>query len=214
MKFGKMLLALLLVLSLWISWDLLLSSKSDIRQFEPKRVGHLEKAMWRSYYEKQPLSLFLQLASTLRIQFHAPFWRSHLLAYYASKAAVTFQKGKSREEYIKALPYLKKYYSGINDLSEQSFDVSSVAVNELEWWIIRREPELHQPSEWEQLISQIAAEIYHIPIEKTSSHAELRVQAMIKRDQMGENITENDWTEIEQTLVESWESLYQSLHEK
>ena len=208
-----MLFALLLVLLLWISLDLFLPSKSDIRLFDAKRIGQLEAAMWKSYYEKKPVHLFFQLSSTLRLQFKAPFWRSRLLAYYATRAAITFQKGKNRDGYIKALPFLKKYFTGINNLSEKPFDITSVATNELEWWIIRREPELYISSQWEQLISQIAAEIYHIREEKTRQHASLRVEAMIKRDRKGDNITEDDWTEIEQLLIECWESLHKVVNE-
>lgn len=213
MKFGKILLALLLALLLWICWDLFIPSKSDFRQFDPKEIGRLETDMWRSYYEKKPFQLFFQLASTLRDQFDAPFWRSHLLAFYAAKAAVTFQKGDGRAAYNKALPSLEKYYSGINALSEKPFNISSVAANELEWWIIRREPDLHHPGDWERLISQNAAELYHVGGEKMDRHARLRVQAMIQRDQKGGNITEKDWTEIRQLLIESWESLFKAINE-
>lgn len=213
MKYGKMLLAFLLILLLWISWDLFVPSKSDFRQFDPEKIGRLETAMWRSYYERKPLQLFFLLASTLRVQFRAPFWRSQLLAFYAAKAAVTFQKGDGRTAYDKALPDLRKYYSGISNLSEKTFDVASVATNELEWWIIRREPDLHSPSDWERLIAQNAAEVYHLPVEKMNRHAMLRVEAMIKRDRIGGDITENDWMEIEQLLIESWESLFKEVNE-
>jgi hypothetical protein len=208
-----MFFALLLLLLFWISWDLFIPSKSDFRKFEPERIGQFETTMWKAYYEKEPVYLFFKLTETLRLQFKAPFWRSHLLAYYASKAAVTFQKGKNREDYIKALPNLKKYFAGINNLSEKAFDITSVASNELEWWIIRREPELYSSNEWEQLISQIAAEIYHVPEEKISQHASLRVKAMIIRDQKGDKITEDDWAEIEKLLIECWEALHKEVNE-
>ncbi len=212
-KFAKMVLALLVVLLIWISWDLFNHSKSDFRKFDPQQIGQLETSMWKAYYEKKPFLLFFSLSKTLRIQFKAPFWKSQLLAFYASKAAVTFQKGKDRKDYIKALPYLEKYFAGINNLSEKAFDIKSVASNELEWWIIRRKPELHDPGEWELLIVQIAAEIYQLPQEKMHQHAKIRVQAMIKRDNLGEKISENDWTEIEQLLIKCWRVLHKEVNE-
>ncbi len=212
-KPGKIFLALCLVLGLWISWDIFRPTRSDITKFDPLRVGSLEMAMWRSYYEKKPMKLFLQLSETLRTQFKAPFWRSFQLAYYAAKAALIFQQGTSREEYRQALPYLEKYYAGIQALSDTPFDVSQVATDELEWWVIRREPALHQPSEWEQLIAQIAAALYQVPTEAMAEHASLRVSAMRLRDQKGRVITEEDWDEIERLLKASWQSLHTAVNE-
>jgi len=69
------------------------------------------------------------------------------MAYQATKAATVFQDGSNREEYIRALPYLEKYFSNITCLSDEPFHVGAVSKNELEWWIIRREPQ-HPPSDW------------------------------------------------------------------
>ncbi len=41
-----------------------------MREFDPDEVARLETAMWRSYYEKQRVSLFNQLAELLRTQYH------------------------------------------------------------------------------------------------------------------------------------------------
>ena len=206
-----MIASLPFILFLWVGGEQLSPGKSDIRAFDPVLMGRQEANMWRYYYEGKRVKLFTQLAKTLRIQFQAPFFKSYTLAMRATRAALTFQKGKAREDYSKALPHLQKYYKGIKKLSAEEFEVESVSQRELEWWIIRREREQHPPSDWVEEIASIAAEIYHIPKEKAWDHAEKRVEAMLFRDRRGEEITQGDWEEIEKMLIASWTSLLQEI---
>ncbi len=204
----KAFLVLILILATWISYDLWVSHPSDQRDFDPVQMGQLETAMWRSYYEQKPVQLFSQLTRTMRTQFGAPFWKSVQLAFFASKAAFTFQKGSDRPEYEQALPYLESYYQGIQDLSTRPFQVKQAAKDELEWWVIRREREIHPPSDWEVLIAQIAASLYKMEAKQFEAYAHLRVKAMLIRDELGENITDQEWAEIEDILKESWTELH------
>lgn len=212
MKFKKIFVWLLLLLIVWITFDLLISPKHSLRHFDPVAVGQLDAGMWRSYYERRRGRLFLQLSKLMREQFHAPFWRSYIMAYQAAKAATVFQDGRNRDEYAHALPFLEKYFSQINALSEESFEVKVVAKNELEWWIIRREPE-HTSADWEQVLAEVSAAMYHEPVEKFAGYARLRVEAMLLRDSLGTAITEPDWLEISRLCRESWRSLHNSVND-
>ena len=89
-----------------------------------------------------------------------------------------FKDGTGRNDYDRALPYLVKYYSHINEISAASFNVDTAAASEWEWWIIRRERDQHPPLEWELLIAKSSATVYHIPAEKFNDYARLRVEAM------------------------------------
>jgi hypothetical protein len=194
-------------LTTWIAADVLLPRRSDLRQFDPVVSGRLDGEMWRSYYERKPARLFWQLAQSLRAQFHAGFWESFPIAYRAAKAAFTFKDGRSRDEYARALPDLERYFASINDLSLTPFNAQSAARNELEWWIIRREPEQFATADWERLIAAVAAEIYAVPPERLGEYAKLRVEAMVLRDRLGEKISEADWDHIGELLERSWTSL-------
>lgn len=198
----------LLALLLWIAAELFLPRRRSLRDFAPAAVGQLDAAMWRSYYEGRKLKLFLQLARSVREQFHAPFWRSFPTAYRAAKAAIVFQGGRNRDDYAAALPYLEKYFAAINRLSDRPFDVKAAAQNELEWWVIRREPQ-HSTADWERLLAEVAAALYHEPVERFADYARLRVEAMVLRDEKGENIAEADWQEITRLLEESWGALWE-----
>lgn len=129
------------------------------------------------------------------------------MAYHAAKAAFTFKDGRSRDEYVKALPDLERYFADINALSLTPFDVKAAAKNELEWWIVRREPAQHTTADWEGLIAAVAGEIYQLPAERFSGYARLRVEAMVLRDQRGAEITEADWSRIGNLLERSWSAL-------
>lgn len=132
MKKQKIILTLIMLLAIWITVDLNYPFKTDITNFNAPETARLDAAMWRSYYEKKRLRLFIQSVKLVRNQFHVPFWRSNLIAYHAAKAAFIFKDGKNRTGYEKALPDLIKYYSAISNISTVSFDATKAASLELE----------------------------------------------------------------------------------
>ncbi|MBI1922849.1 hypothetical protein HYR99_01225 [Candidatus Poribacteria bacterium] len=99
-------LGVVFALLVWVGLDLYVPHRIDIRAFDPKEVARLDTIMWRSYYEKEHLRLFLQLAELMRTQYHFPFLKSHVVAYRAAKAAFIFKGGHSHADYEKALPDL------------------------------------------------------------------------------------------------------------
>ena len=196
----------LLILLIGLGLDLFMPIKRDFKKFDPVLVGHLDAAMWRSYYEKRSVKLFLQLGELIRSQFHAPVVRSYLMAYYSGKAAFVFKKGTNREEYLKALPYLIRYFKALQNISDTSFDYETLAKTELEWWIIRREPEKYNTEDWKILLGSAAETMYHIPANRFGTYADQRVRAMVMRDNKGTHIAEKDWAEIDGLCVEAWRS--------
>ena len=204
---ARIALVIVAALPAWIAFDVLIPSRTDFRQFDPVATGRLDADMWRSYYERRRARLFWQLARSLRVQFNAGFWESLPIAYRAAKAAFTFKDGRSRDDYARALPDLERYFSAISDLSLTPFNPRTAARDELEWWIIRREPQLHTTADWQRLIAAVAAEIYGIPAERLTDYARLRVEAMVLRDERGSNTTEQDWSEITSLLERSWSEL-------
>ena len=206
----KIILVLICALGLWIGVDLYVPHSVNFKQFDPIVVGQLDAGMWRSYYEIKRVKLFWQMSKLMRNQFNSPFWRSFPMAYDAAKAAFVFKEGQSREDYAKALPFLEKYYAQINALSDKPFDVKTMAQQELEWWIVRREPQ-HTTADWEQLLAQTAAILYGESVEKFKDYANLRVEAMVLRDNKRDNISENDWHTINDLCVKSWQAVHSNL---
>src|SRR5947209_4254599 len=124
--------AVVILLGAWIALDLNRGSKVDIRAFDADEVARLDTAMWRSYYSRERLKLFGQAGELIDSQFHFPFWRRQLVAFYAAKAAFVFKDGKSREDYEKALPDIHRFYGEVHDVSTTDFDVDVAARLELE----------------------------------------------------------------------------------
>ena len=206
MKWKKIIILLFVLFIAWIAIDINYPIKTDITKINLGETATLEGGLWRSYYEKKPLKLFMQSAQLMRDMFHIPFWRSYLASYYNAKAAFIFKDGHNRDDYEKAFPYLEKYYQHINDISKIPFDAGSAAKSELEWWIIRRYRQEHPPAEWEKYISETSSIVYHISTENFCDYAHLRVQAMLLRDQKDAAIIDKDWHQINDLLTAAWQS--------
>ena len=197
------------VVLVWLAIDLYGSRTAHLRDFDADEVARLETAMWRSYYSRQQVRLFLELGELLRKQYNMPAARSNLVAYHAAKAAFVFKAGKQRSDYEKALPDLVKFYQAVRDVSDTPFDVNRAAKLELEWWIIHRQRSQHVEGDLARSLAELQAELYHVPVEKLIEHGHLRAEAMTIRDNKAEagGVTEEDWAKIAGLLRGSWRSL-------
>jgi hypothetical protein len=92
-------LIILLALLTWLGFDLYGPRHHSLRDFDPNEIARLETDMWRSYYAKERLKLFNQMAELLRTQYGMPLATSNAVAYQAAKAAFVFKEGKKREDY-------------------------------------------------------------------------------------------------------------------
>lgn len=203
---------LALILALLVGgalYDLYYPRTTRMREFDPDEVARLETAMWRSYYEKQRLKLFNQLAELLRTQYRMSPLRSNQVAYYGANAAFVFKQGQQRSDYEKALPDLMKFYDAIRKMSDIPFDIERAARLELEWWIIHRQRAQHAPGDLDRALAELQAEIYHLPVDRLMEHGRLRAEAMTIRDTKAGNggVTEADWARINELLKGSWRSL-------
>jgi hypothetical protein len=207
----KLLAVVIVAIIGWIVYDLYAPRTAQLRNFNADEVARLETAMWRSYYDKQRLRLFNQLAELLRTQYNMPFVRSNVTAYHGARAAFVFKDGRQRSDYEKALPNLVSYYELIRKMSDLPFDVNRAAQLELEWWIIHRQRAQHAPGDLDRALAELQAEIYRVPLERLAEHGRLRAEAMAIRDNKAEagGVSEEDWAKIEELLLQSWRSLYQ-----
>jgi hypothetical protein len=211
MKRKKMIYLLPALLLLWIMADINWPYKTDLKKINPPEIARLDGAMWRAYYLQQPVKMFLQTAELMRGQYHVPFWRSNVMAYYAARAAFIFKKGRDTGDYDKALPPLIKYFEAINKISNVPFDVNEAARLELRWWVIRRYRQQHPPAEWEDCLAKAAEAIYHVDAAKFAVYARWRTEAMLLRDEKDTNITEADWQQIDAMLHKAWDSFGNAL---
>lgn len=121
----------------------------------------------------------------LRKQFGLPYWRAWGAAFQATRAAVVFQRGHDRADYLMALPGLERYYGTIRRSSVEAFDSHRVASLELEWWIIHRERDRHPPGDLDCALAELQAAIYAQSMTDFAEHARARAEAMAIRDSAG-----------------------------
>jgi hypothetical protein len=203
-----------ILLIAWAAFDLFAQHKTSLRNFDSDEVARIETQMWRSYYDKRGLSLFFELTSLMRSQYHMPFLTSNLTAYHAARSAFVFKEGHGRADYEKALPDLVDYYSSIRRMSREPFDVNSVSKLELEWWIVHRNRASEPPGALPNALAQLPAVLYGVPPEKLVEHARLRAEAMTIRDDKADQggVTEEDWARIDSLLHQSWRSLWAAVN--
>ena len=211
-KYGAVLIIVLLA---WAAYDLYAPRRTSLREFDADEVARLETAMWRSYYSRQRVKLFNELAELLRTQYRLPLLRSNAVAYRAAKAAFVFKDGHSRADYERALPDLVSFYQSIRAVSDTDFDVERAARLELEWWIVHRERRRHAPGDLDRALADLQAEIFRLPAERFAEHARLRAEAMTIRDDKADagGVTEEDWRRIDELLHGSWRSLHAAVNQ-
>lgn len=204
-----MLLAMLGMLVLWIGWDLARTGHHDLRVFDSGEVARLETSMWKAYYAHERWPLFRDLATLLRRQYGMSYWRSWEAAYRGARAAVVFQAGHSREDYLRALPELERFYGMIRQGSLEPFDVHRAAALEVQWWIVHRERAQYNPNDLVQALAELQAAIYRKPTSLFLEHAKLRADAMLLRDARAEagGVSAEDWGRIGRMLDGSWGAL-------
>src|SRR5258706_2701572 len=205
----RLIAVLLVLLICGVLYDLYYPRTTRMREFDPDEVARLETGMWRSYYEKQRLQLFNQLAELLRLQYDMTQIKSNQVAYYGANAAFVFKQGQQRSDYEKALPDLLKFYDAIRKMSDIPFDVDRAARLELDWWIIHRQRDQHAPGDLAKALAELQAEIYHVPLDRVLEHGRFRAEAMTIRDTQAEKsgVTEADWVRMNELLKQSWGSL-------
>lgn len=181
---------------------------ADARNFDIQEAARLETEMWRAYYDKQPLEVARHCVQLLRLQGFTPA-KAVLTAGYAARAAQTFKTGRSRADYVKALPALRAYFEEITQAAGLPGDPKTLATLELDWWVIHRERGWPGESALARKIAETTAELYGADLEKMMPYAEARARAMLERSEWGSQrpLTEREWNKIRNRLVLSYANL-------
>jgi len=95
------------VLAAVVGWGLFVQTPPgprSIREFDADRIASLEIDLWRAYYDKRNVRLFILLAELLREQRRYPWAKAVTEGFYLARPAARFARMKG--EYDAVLPDL------------------------------------------------------------------------------------------------------------
>jgi hypothetical protein len=165
--------------------------------------------MWRAYYDRRYLDLAKGLYKSSRHVGFSPV-TCLVIAFQAGRAALVFQKSRSREEAQSALPYLINYYKTLSAASPSVYAADEAARMELEWWQGRRERV--GPEQYGLTIARVASMIYGVWGDEVNRSGVLRAEAMAYRDARRQSMKDSDWMAVQRILLDSYFLLYRAIH--
>ena len=189
-------------------------AKTDLRNFDYRKVAQYDSGMWRAYYNHQFLKMTVLLLKTIRSQLGLNWWLTVRLAFYSGWAATDYRLRKGNENYGRVLKNLVKFYKIISNNCSESFDYKKTAELELEWWNIHRYPNRFKKS-LDQSLAEAAAAMYSTNPAKLKDYAKYRGEAMLLPDHEGDDQPNPpDYNKITDILIKSWGSLHKAVNEK
>lgn len=182
--------------------------------FDPDELARLETRMWKAYYRRQPVRLFVLLVQALRAQAQVSWPRALRASLLLTRAAAGFARATG--DYERYAPDIGRGYRmlGLPD----HVDVEAVARHELRWWVVRREIGLAAGEAAGDAITELYAALYDLPRESVAEAGRLRGLAAEVRDRGASDDPEGPtasgsayWPEVARLLRESYRSLRTSL---
>ena len=148
------------------------------RDFDPDELARLETRMWKAYYRRQPLRLFVLLIQALRAQARVSWPRALWSGLLLTKAAAGF--ARSTGDYERFAPDIGRAYRALG--LPAHVDVDAVARHELRWWVVRREIGLAAGTAAGEAITELYAALYDVPRDRVAEAGRLRGMAAEVRD--------------------------------
>lgn len=178
-------------------------ARPDIHAFDPEKMGRMESAMWRSYYEGHWMRLGSQTMQLACGQYGLSWWDGARMSAYAAVAAMHFRKNMDDPRCLDALV---SYYRIIQHGVPARLDVQEMARLELMWWKERRQNVA--PEDYARTIAQLTGAAYGVAENVVLPAANLRTAAMAYRDARRDGkMTEPDWAEVSRQLIEAYSAL-------
>ena len=184
------------------------------RDFDPDELARIETRMWKAYYRRQPLRLFVLLIQALRAQARVTWPRAIWASLLLTKAAAGF--ARSTGDYERFAPDIGRGYRALG--LPEHVDVEAVARNELRWWVVRREIGLAAGAAAGEAITDLYAALYDVPRERVAEAGRLRGLAAEVRDRGATDDPGGPaaagsayWPEVARLLRDSYRSLRTTL---
>jgi|SRR5215467_2672992 len=185
-----------------------------IAQFKADQIAYFEANGWRAYYDRKWLKMLQLLVRLCQEQFHIPFPKSLLAAYYSMRASVAWVPVDHDEQKVQA--FLEKFYRLARPYSGFNFDHERVAALELRYFAVHRQLVGEaDKSEFIQVLTDLHSAIFGLSPERVRESAEWRVKAADTVDRItGKTSTdvEDDWAKLEEYLRSCYRSIQRELN--
>ncbi len=194
----------------------LLVSGMEINPLNPEAIATAEINAWKAYYKKDKIALIKSITNLISQQY--PIKNPTAWAEIVPPLGLAMYRfgnmpiGSTQSDYeSEVLPALIEAYKALGSHLQADWDSKEIAKNDLEWWIMRRQPKEHNPENVGQKIAQLYQKIFGNRDNKHFARAGfLRATAARYRDicQLNWNsIVDEDWETMREILVHSYKEL-------
>jgi len=133
-----------------------MATQAQSMTFDPDMVARLEASGWKAYYAHEWVRALLLLVRMAQEQFHIPFPKSLLAAFYTVRASVAFapQDNAAALEAVRA--DLRRFYALVAEANDSNFDPDQVGDLEFDYWVVHRELAVAHATDDTPLIDSLA----------------------------------------------------------
>jgi hypothetical protein len=157
-----------------------MATQAPALDFDPDMVARLEASGWKAYYAHDWLRAFLLLVRMDEEQFHSPFPRSLLAAYYTVRDSIAFAPADHDAALPAVRAYLREFYALVAEVNGQQYDPDRVGDLELDYWIVHRQVAVARATDYTPLVDSLAAlhaAIFDSTPERMRASAESRARS-------------------------------------
>ena len=184
--------------------------------FDPDQVAFYETEGWRAYYERRWPQLLRLTVDLCHSQFHIPFPKSWLAAYYVTRASVAWVPLDHDIWMVRT--YLERFYRVARQSSGLRFDPERVGALELRYFDVhRRLAESPDKREFVDIMTELHSALFGITSAEARESAEARVLAATLVDRITSHRSTDvggDWVRIEEALRVCYGSIARHLHKE
>ena len=183
-------------------------------KFDPDRLAYLEAEGWRAYYDRRWPRFLGLLVAVCQEQFHIPFPKSLLAAYYAVRGAQAW--APVNHDARKAHAFYERFYRLAQPHAGLSFEPARVADLEMRYWDDhRRTAELDEKPELLETLVELHSALFGLPPDRARESAEWRTRAAATVDRITSRRSTDvpgDWGRLTEELRRCYRSVQRELN--
>jgi hypothetical protein len=155
-----------------------MSPNKSIRSFDPARVARLETENWEAYYQKRWGRLLWVSVSMVKEAFGLNLWQALQGAYLVGRAEIAAAPFPDND-IPRAEAYMRRFYTLIQRVHHEPFDVNEAARLEVNWWVVHRQLFLKDDlSLLTRALEDLYVATFRLPREQVHEAADHRSEAM------------------------------------